>query len=209
MHPSGNRLTIEAQSLAGLISDAFGIEFDRIVLPEQLRNESVFYDVVAKAEGDRARTVGELRQMLQNLLAERFALKVHRETRAMAVYALVLDKGGPKFHESNGDDGAQGNFVVDGTMQKMAQVKCDMACLARSIRMSFVWDRPVVDRTGLKGTYDVKLQATPQYWMGKEPDADNVSIFTALREQLGLRLEPRKLPIEVLVVDSAEKPELN
>jgi uncharacterized protein (TIGR03435 family) len=74
---------------------------------------------------------------------------------------------------------------------------------------SFVTDRPVIDRTGLTGTYKLRIEATPEFRINGNPQPDDLSIFTAVQEQLGLKLEPSTAPVDILVIDSAQKPSEN
>jgi uncharacterized protein (TIGR03435 family) len=136
--------------------------------------------------------------MVQNLLIERFSLKLHRESKELPVFALVAAKNGSKLHVSVGKGldvrGGHGHFTARGiTMQMMA------AQLAAR-----VLDRPVVDRTGLNGEFDLELE-----WAADDgPDA-GPSIFTAIQEQLGLRLEAQRAAVDMLVVDQVERPSAN
>lgn len=169
------------------------------------------YDIVAKAEGDDARKPGEFRQMLQALLADRFKLTVHRELREMPVYALVLGKAAPKFKESAADANFSGHHGVNGRNQTMTFSKATMEYIAEALQ-NYV-DRPVVDNTGRTSMYDIKFEATPAFRLNRNPDQPSepgdISAFTAVQQQLGLKLEPRKAKIEVLAVDSVEKPSEN
>jgi uncharacterized protein (TIGR03435 family) len=146
--------------------------------------------------------------MVRSLLAERFQLRVHRELRELSIYALVREKTGPKFKESSpGADPA----VLDtaaGRNHDITLPKGTMEDLASIIENSIV-DRPVIDRTGLTATYNIHIVYTPDIPPNRRnPDADDIGIFTAIR-QLGLRLEPRKEKVEVLVAEHAEKPSAN
>ena len=142
---------------------------------------------------------------VQMLLAERFQLKIHRETKELPVYALSVARNGPKIKTAADDDathsnlsmrrGAAGNAEITGTSVPLAN-------LARSL--SDLVGRSVMDKTGLKGNYNFKMTFTPDTGL-QGAAGDGPSIFTALQEQLGLRLESEKGPVEVLVVDSARK----
>ena len=148
-----------------------------------------------------------VQKMLQALIVDRFKLVSHRETRELPVYALVADKGGPKFKEVHG--GRSGTSGSPGRLEAHATRMPDLANM-----LFHEVDRPVLDKTELPGFYEFTLLWTPDRFRGAAPgdgagkglpDPGGPSIFTALREQLGLRLEPQKAPIEVLVVDRAEK----
>ncbi len=159
------------------------------------------FDITAKAEdpaGD-AQPAGdhELMAMLQTLLAERFKLATHRESRPIEAYVLEVAKNGPKLEKSEGGtsstDNGRGNLAVKNTtLDRFAQV------LSRQM------DLPVVNHTGLEGAYNMQLK-----WSLDSAKADGPSVFTAIQEQLGLRLRAQKTPIEVIVIDHAEKPTEN
>jgi bla regulator protein blaR1 len=168
---------------------------------------------------DEQRKTGadRMRERLRNLLADRFQLVIRRETKEQQVYALVVAKGGPKLQESK--DG-KGMMRLGRGMLSGEGVKLDFLATALSGRLG----RPVIDKTGLTGKYDLDLKWTPdpgQYppaspgppppgvQLPPPPDANGPSLFTALTEQLGLRLESEKAPAEVLVIDRVEKPSEN
>lgn len=167
---------------------------------------------------DDERRVAEakLHSRLQALLADRFNMKAHRETREMPVYALVVAKGGSKLKPANERRGLMGG---------RGQLTGTGASLDMLVRLlSNTTGRTVIDRTGLNGAYDFKLQWAPDPGQmelsglpvpgappgGQDaPPPDGPSLFTAIQEQLGLRLEASKGPVEVLVVDHVEKPSAN
>lgn len=156
------------------------------------------FDVTAK--GDEHASYDQLGKMVQALLADRFQLKFHCEMREQPIYALVLGKNGSKLHDAEKAGrgvgiGANGRLNANGT---------DMATFASAL--SGKLGRSVVDRTGLKGFYDFLLTWTPDE---AQADAPGPSLFTAIQEQLGLKLESTKGPVEVLVIDRAERPSEN
>ena len=127
----------------------------------------------------------------------------------MPVYMLEIGRGGIRFQQSAPEADPQVTFSLTGENKEYSLItsrKMAMEDLANIL--SPVDERPVLDGTGLKGTWDIKLYRTPAYKMskGSEPDLSEISIFTALQKQLGLKLEPQKGLLSVLVVDSAEKP---
>jgi uncharacterized protein (TIGR03435 family) len=212
---SGTRLTIESYTLFGLIREAYDLQiyqFQSTGAPALLQSSDILYDITAKAQGDGTPTRNQFRQMLQALLADRFKLKVHREPVEMPVYALIVGRGGPKFKPSSPDadptvrisctPNCSSNYVLTmpkGTMEDLSH------------NLAGAGDRPVVDQTGLTGTFDIKLTYKPAYIKSSspEPDLNDISIFTAVQDQLGLKLEPRKAMIDTLVVDHVEKPSEN
>ncbi len=206
---SGPRLTLEAYTVADLIGEAYSLKNYQVALAESRARPVVYdtyYNIVARAEGDGTPTKGEFRQMLQRLLEERFNLKSHREMKELPVYALIVGKNGPKFKESSPDAGVISKHGVNGRNQTITLAKATMGSLADDIRGDFGIDRPILDKTGLTGTYDIKLEATPEFRINRGSTSDTISVFTAVREQLGLKLEPEKGPVEVLVIDHVERP---
>ena len=142
---------------------------------------------------------------LQRLLADRFQLKVHRETKEMPIYILSLAKGGSKL-KALPDDGKPGGGLSsrrtdDGKRELVAQ-KLTAPALTRYLSGQI--GRTIIDQSGLTGKYDFKLTWAPD--MG---DTTGPSVFTALQDQLGLKLDSSKGPVEVVVVESAQKPSEN
>jgi uncharacterized protein (TIGR03435 family) len=201
----GSRMMGTASTLLDLITTAYGVKYDQISGAPGWAS-AVHYDVNAKAEGEEPITKDQAKQMLQNLLADRFRLKIHRENREVPVYALVVGKGGPKMKVSTAD--APGNNFTRSSAagMHMEMTHGTMEALARQLSSSA--GRPVHDRTGLTGYYAYQLDWLPP---GRTPDpnSDTPSIFTALQEQLGLKLEPSKGAVEMLIIDSAERPSEN
>lgn len=160
------------------------------------------FDIDAKAEGDATRTMDEFRPMLRSLLAERFHLIVHTEKRDTRVYALVIDKGGIKLRESA--PGAKTDAHMNGAHRIVATATTIKFLIDGFNEVAGV-DRPVIDRTGLAGKYDFTLEWSPP----DEPTGVAPDIYTAIRDQLGLRLVPQNAPVEYLVIDHAEMPTEN
>lgn len=202
---SGGRLTTTSTSLRMLITWAYGIEDDRLAgQPKWL--DDVRYDIKADAPEERI-SRGELYAMMQSLLVERFRLAVHHETREMPIYALVVDKGGPKVKitEANGP-GNQDPFRMTGRGHLIGtRVSPPMLAKVLSNQLR----RAVQDATGINGIFDFTLEWSGDDLSSVEGDLSRAprgpSIFTALREQLGLRLEARKGPEDVLVIDHVER----
>ena len=192
-------LTIRNASLSSCIKWAFQIKDYQISGPGWLISEK--YDITAKAAGPVP--LNQLRQMLRTLLTDRFQLQFHRETKELPVYILIAAKSGPKLHKAEPDSntsmqGRNGSFVFHGT--SMPQFAEDLATLSQV-------DRPVLDRTGIPGIFDFNLK------FGESNDemkralvaGDGASIFTLIQEQLGLKLEAQKGPVEMLIIDHVEK----
>jgi uncharacterized protein (TIGR03435 family) len=203
---SGPRLTIENFRLSDLITYAYDIkDYQLLDVPHWADIDR--YDISAKAEGDAALTRDLARPMMQALLADRFQLKVHRGTKEMPVYTLVVAKNGPKFKEGAPEAQSMLRLGSVGKGVVMTVTKGSMAQLASQFSNRNGVDRPVIDKTGLAGGYDYKLEWGD--YGAVNADADVVSIFTAIQEQLGLKLEKTTAPVEVLIVDSAAKPSEN
>jgi uncharacterized protein (TIGR03435 family) len=128
----------------------------------------------------------------------------------MAVYALVVGPKGSKLKPSAPDAEGMGRTMVNGRNYEWSLPKASMEQVIQAITNAFL-DRPVVDHTGLMGIYDAKLTYTPDVPANRrtEPDPNDISIFTAVQEQLGLKLDPQKAMVDVLVVDSLEAPSEN
>jgi uncharacterized protein (TIGR03435 family) len=133
--------------------------------------------------------------MLRQLLAERFKLVIHRETRPLAGYALVVGKRGITAKRSEPNSGSQTN----SSRRSIDATGCSMGCLAT--KLAEVLHVPVADSTGVAGEFDFKLEWTP--------DDLQTAVLPALEEQLGLKLEGRRVPTEVIVIDRAEKASAN
>jgi uncharacterized protein (TIGR03435 family) len=190
-----NSFSMQAR-LDHLIQQAYEVEYYQVVGgPAWAQSE--FYDVEAKAGTDS--NAHRIRAMLQALLADRFHLKLHRETRTMAGYVLSVDKGGPKLPpaKTGVPPDSQGVVQVGGGVWARGATMKHVA-LALTLEL----EQPVLDQTKIEGNYDFRLR------FDKGDDGVLGSVFTALHD-VGLRLEARKLPIEVLVIDSADRPSAN
>jgi bla regulator protein BlaR1 len=206
--PGGQRFTATDAPLKLLIMTAYDVNVRQISGgPGWLNSE--FYDVEAKAERPASRR--QIHLMLQSLLADRFNLMLHRETKELPMYLLTAETHQSKVREnrSGGEPhvrrGSSGQTVFEN-------VPISQLVWFLSLRLR----RDVLDKTGLKGNYDFELAWTPDVPSrgdGAEsappPDPNGPSIFTALREQLGLKLTATKGPVEILVIDHAEKPAAN
>ncbi len=159
------------------------------------------YDIIATAAGPAGD--GELMIMLQALLADRFKLSFHRETKTLPGFVLLIAKAGLKAKPSAPDARSR----TDSSRGRIDAEACTLAQLA--MKLSAALHLPVADLTNTSGQFDFTLNWTPDEMRAKAPDAEGPSIFSALQEQLGLKLESRKMPVEVLVIDHAEPPSEN
>ncbi len=246
----GGRFTAKNISLKKLIGMAYGVE-DFLISGGPPWLDSERYDIDAKAE---ASSEGDMRKMsdeqmeaemdrrklmIQALLADRFKLTLHKDSKEFPIYALVIAKNGPKLKAATAEELAppeppdpknppkpdsKGMFKTRGRGLRMGRGEL----IGQGAQISFLADglsnqlgRTVLDQTGLKGNYDFELKWTPDESQGQmfkgpggpggpgdgppPPDPNGPSIFTAIQEQLGLKLETKKGPVEVLVIDHAEK----
>jgi uncharacterized protein (TIGR03435 family) len=206
-------------SLRTLIALAYRMKEYQISGPEWI--ETARFDILAKVPPNAPK--GQIPLMLQNLLAERFKLTVHREQKVMPVYAMVVGKNGLKVKPLEGEPEAS---MSNSFSPKGRAFSGQMTLAGLAAALSQMLDRPVVDLTGIKGTYDIDLEWVPDEHEssaltkmrimggqaggggeahGETSDPNGQSIFGALQEKLGLRLEGRKSPVDILVVDGVER----
>jgi len=197
----GGRLRVINMALAELICEAFQVKYYQVSGGPGWVNDARF-NIEAKATGEPSRK--EIMAMLQTLLIERFQLKVRRETREGNVFELVAAKSGPKLKRSSADTSylrLERNTPreLPGVSYTIIGQKVSMAKLADDLRGKL--QRPVLDRTDIRGEFDFKID----YAIEGQSDV-GPSIFTAIQEQLGLRLQTAKGPLEKLVIEKAERP---
>jgi uncharacterized protein (TIGR03435 family) len=253
-----NRLTVRNQPVQFLLKIAYGRDFGqfgfRMLSDKEIAGGPDWvhgsisgydgYDVDAKVEDSVAAKFAKLRcgsffngpceyrgqmlLMLQSLLAERFKVKVRRETKQLPVYALVIAKGGPKFLHTSFNTEDDPAHRADPKLPRPARPPCptDMRCWHNYGSMGLVADilsgfavigRPVLDRTGLEGGYYLDLQYALESSLSATAPTDNAppagpvgpSLFTALERQLGLKLKPTKGPVESIVIEHIERPTEN
>ena len=258
--PDPGQLTCTNVSLKNILMKAYAVKGYQLNGPKWLDSDR--FDIAAKIP--MGATKEQFQQMLQNLLAERFKLALHHETKELPLYALLVGKGGSKLKESVDDDAKASGVAappagVDRALPAMPKLKVGadgmpqlpasagkngMMTMMTNGRLRAVGNRqpvgaltellgnvlgvPVVDNTGLKANYDFTLDFAPDSASGpmgamsppppqhdggpgsgaamaSAPDLSGPSIFTALQEQLGLKLEQRKGPVDLLVIDRVEK----
>jgi bla regulator protein BlaR1 len=208
--PSPGRLVIHNYSLKRLLLTAYHLRDFQLDGAKGWMDEDA-WDI----EGTFPPTSGKSPMQsgadrLPALLADRFQLTVHRETRQLPVYALVIAKGGPKLTASNPNDGKTQSLRILPPKDPAGFTAIKMDIYWFSFVLSTELNLPLIDKTGISGIYDISLSYTPQRLLDAPDYAGNgISVFTALQQQLGLKLEASKGPVEVLVVDHAEKPSVN
>jgi uncharacterized protein (TIGR03435 family) len=233
--PDGIKLT--NVPLLVIVREGFGLEPDRVIVGPGVAKMSSNFDIEAKVAPEdapklKALTMEQRRQMMVTLLEERCGLKYHHETRDLPYYELVVSKGGAKMQASKPDP--QGPDPGPGPeprperhmlmMRGRGHIESTGTGTSGLVRLlSGQLGRTVVDKTGLTGDFDYKLDWTPDEMasaMNKSgnpasgentssPDAAGPSLFTALEEQLGLKLESTKGPVDVIVIDQLNQPSEN
>lgn len=202
---SGDRFSLDDQTVSRLIAFAWAINQNQIVdAPNWIRDEH--YDMDGKTSAQADPTIPEEQQMIRKIFADRFGLGFHREKRELAVYALVVAKGGPRLAPAS-QPNAQPIQHNEGHGMQTTRSFTSAAISDFVLTMQFFLDRPIVDQTGLTGRYDFKLTYTYADASSSEPDAP--PLFTALQEQLGLKFQPTKAETDVFVVDHVERPSAN
>jgi uncharacterized protein (TIGR03435 family) len=197
-HSRTGYMVIQNQTLKQLMQMAYRVRPDQVSGGAKWVTSDRF-NVEAKSAGPADEP--EMLPMLQSLLAERFQLMFHREPASLPGFAMVVAKGGMKVQPVDGEGSHSNSNRTHLTAERMS-----MARLAD--RLSQILGSPVIDKTGAAGAYTFELEWAPD---GAPSDAANAgpSIFTALQEKVGVRLESQKVSTEVLVIDKAEKPSEN
>jgi uncharacterized protein (TIGR03435 family) len=200
------RVVVSNATPEQIIRYAFNDRNIRISGPSLLNSKR--FDIEAKAPSGTPKSL--LLPMLQSLLMDRFAMKFHRESIEMPIYALAIAKDGHKLKEIKPDEQISGFGMRSGsppgeglrTMLSMGDLKSFAASLSRNL------DRPVVDKTGLSGRFSISLTYLPDSLLGTA-NATGTSLYQALQEQLGLKLEAQRGPVEILVIDQLQEPTPN
>ena len=198
--PAPNGLTMTSASMLSCIQWAYGVNEYQVSGPGWLRNER--YDIAARTANPVS--PDELRPMLQALLKERFKLELHREQKEVPVYALVVMKGGGKL-EAAKSPGKPEFKVSEGILVFQNYSLAEWSEWA-SVGHTFGVDRPIVDKTGLTGRYDFALKVADSIAdLKKTLHAQDPNFYNDALRALGLRLELRKDPAEVLVIDQIQR----
>jgi uncharacterized protein (TIGR03435 family) len=212
----GRNLVVGNQTVGNLMTFAFGLHPDQIIGgPVWLKQDR--FDIVAEPDGTGMPNDKQLRAALAKLLADRFSLTFHRDKKELTVYALTALKTGSKMTKNDSNpNGLPGLFFRGpGVMGVTNATMGDFTGVMQAV----VLDRPMVDQTKLEGRYDFSLTWTPDetQFNGRggqaPPPADPANappaLSTAVQEQLGLKIDSTKTPVEVLVIDKVEKPSAN
>ncbi len=206
---SHERLRMLNMTLKSIVAQSYGVKDHVVFGPSWIESER--FEIIAKISPETAKLPEDqrnqaIRAMSQSLLADRFKLQIHRETRDMPVYVLVPAKGGVKLAPA----GAPSNDWVRAAVGRGSLTAKQMPMAQLLSILGGILNRQVLDESGIRGVFDIALEWSPDALDGAPAAAsDKPSVFTALQEQAGLKLESRKIPMKVLVVDHAEQPSGN
>jgi uncharacterized protein (TIGR03435 family) len=221
----GNTLYGEHADLYRLVDFAYGLRPDDLqlsggpawakhgVLSNVSGGDSLLYQVIARAREGSTPSIAQFREMLQTLLADRFQLRVHHVMKDMPVFRLVIAKDGPKVTESA--PGAKNSLAMNdygGKAFRMSAVHVPLSSLVEEL--AYATGRPVIDQTELAGFYDFEIAWSPRFASvdvaaDSGVDSQTPSVFTAVEQRLGLKLERGTAPYDTVVIDHAEKPSAN
>jgi len=212
----GREFTTTNTTLTELITFAYDLH-PRQVTGGPAWMESQKFDVMGKPDIDGTPNVKQLKSMMRKMLADRFQLAFHHDKKELSVYALTVSKNGSKLVKSEADPNGLPGLFFTGRMA--LSVRNAALSDFTSLMQSTVLDRPVVDQTGINGKFDFTLKWTPDETQfggqipGPPPQTDAAdappNLFDAIQQQLGLKFEPVKAPVDVLVIDKVEKPSEN
>jgi len=216
---SVNRFYATGFTLQALVAVAYSLT-PRAISGRSAWTDSDRYDILASTPGDMQPNLDEQMAMLRKLLTDRFQLTFHRESKELPVFAITVAKGGPRLKPSASPPGALPELInviypeEKGGVHVMLPARNATIPQFAAMMQRTVLDRPVVDQTGLSGTYDFDLEWTPDenQFGGSLPrsvESTKPSLFVAMQEQLGLRIEATKGPVQALVIDRVERPSEN
>jgi uncharacterized protein (TIGR03435 family) len=213
----GTRLVTADTSLVDLMMFAYGVHSLQVVDGPQWISSDKF-DVVVQPSLPGRPSTAQMRSIVQKLLADRFKLTLHHAQRELPVYRIITAKGGPKLMPTPTEEQLSTNTAAVGIaagemMVRNATLSEFASLMQRYVRL----DRPIVDHTGIAGKYDFKLNWTPDFsqfdghppWTAKNDGSDPPTLYTAIQEQLGLKLEAARESADVLVIDHVERPSEN
>lgn len=204
----GRHIVVENKTVEFLVTTAYGLQAQQVKgAPGWFSADK--YDVDGTPDVEGQPSLKQVQAMLRKLLADRFGLTFHWDKKELGVYAITVAKTGPKITKSLGDPNGlpnqNGGRDANGRVDRYSNVTMkDFALI-----LQFMLDKPVVDQTGLDGRFDFVLKWTPNDANAVDPTSASPGVFTAMPEQLGLKLEAVKAQADVLVVDKVERPSAN
>ena len=201
-------IRLTGYTIFGVVMDAYHVRDFQLKISPDIPKDDVLnkmYNIVARAPGGGTPRVEDVRIMLQNLLADRFQLKVHREEQEMQVYLLQVAKSGLKLQVSSGSGpcSVRTGLAADGRNDEEVFSNCPMERLADRLKDK-IGNRPILDKTGLTGMYNMRLVAAPEARTRRGADPADIDPRTAVRE-MGLTLTPAKEFVEIIAVDHLER----
>ena len=213
----GRRFKIVNQPLSAILSFSYDVQAKQLIgLPAWADTDK--FDIDAEPDGEGAPSGKQWKRMIQKMVAERYKLTFHQEKRELPVYILSVARNGPKLTKSEGDPNGLPGLFFRGKLGDLGVRNANMGDFTGLMQRA-VLDRPVLDQTGLKGRFDFTLVWTPDdsqfSGMGVKipPPTDTANappnLYTAIQEQIGLKLEATKAPADVMVIDHVEKPSDN
>lgn len=207
-HAGGRRISCDTETVDDIISFAYGVHVRQIVEgPGWLGTAKYDVDGVPDLIGEP--NLRQMQAMYRGLLASRFNLAFHHETRPLSVYALHAGKDGPKLSKSLGDPKGLPDTSFTEWNSQAITLKATNVTIADFVwAMGLVLDRPAADQTGLAGRFDFTLRWAPEAAQPTDPNPPP-GLFTAIQEQIGLKLEATKAPVDVLVIDHVDRPSPN
>jgi uncharacterized protein (TIGR03435 family) len=212
---SGVRLITGATSVVDLMMFAYGVHALQIVDGPEWMNAEKF-DVVVQPSLPGRPSSAQMRSIVQKLLADRFKLGFHHAQRELPVYRIVIAKRGSKLAPTTKEEQGNNTAAIGIRPGEMTVINATLSEFASLMQRYVRLDRPIVDHTGIVGKYDFKLSWTPDFsqFDGNPPgparsDENAPSLYTAVQEQLGLRLEAAREPADVMVIDHVERPSEN
>ena len=214
----GRNLVTVNTTLLDLLTFSYGLNSKQIV-GAPAWTETQKFDITAKPDAEGMPNDRQIKGMVQKLIAERCKLTFHRDKKELSVYVLSVAKGGPKLTKSEGDPNGLPGLFFRGRLGDLHVMNATMGDFTTLMLQGVVLDRPVLDQTGIMGRWNFDLNWTPddsQFGgMGVKipPPTDGANqppgLFTAIQEQIGLKLDATKSPAEVLVIDHLEQPSAN
>lgn len=207
----GRRIVIENHTVREMIEMSYGVHA-RQIMNAPAWTESERFDVQGVPDVEGQPDLVQFQEIVRKLLEERFGLKFHTEKREMPRYVLTVAKGGPKMEPTKAAPGVvlpNERAGGDKTSHSLQMENVSMGDLVRALQGEL--DRPVVDETGVKGKYDFTLKWLRADVVATAEDADSAltGIFTAIQEQIGLKVEPSKGEVDAMLIDHVERPEAN
>lgn len=212
------QFTTRNTTLSDLVTFAYGLHPKQLVgAPDWVRKDK--FDILAKPDADGMPNDKQIKTMMQKMLADRFQLAFHREKQDLSVYAIVIGKDGQKLTPSGGDPNSLPGIGSGGGLGNLIVRNATIGDFSGFMQF-MIMDKPVVDQTGLQGRFNFTLKWTPdefQYpnFAGPKPrpPADTADappdLYSAIQQQLGLKIESTKAPVDVLVIDKVSKPSAN